>query len=144
RLLASPSRPDKVEFDIIFSCYTFDLPARLLNHQQYGFSADERRTLAEELRTLTNRVVQGDRGLWREDIHEVALLDERLSAIEESSLDRISKIYWLLDDCTRYGTLPFAGLARAGFIAVQLLRSLVAKRILTESEYNAFLAGLDT
>ena len=44
----------------------------------------------------------------------------------DAAIDKISRIYWLLEDCKRYGTLPFAGLARAGFIAVQLLRSLVA------------------
>ena len=27
----------------------------------------------------------------------------------------MTKVYWLLEDCRRYGTLPFAGLARAGF-----------------------------
>ena len=34
------------------------------------------------------------------------------------------KIYWLLEDTKRYGTLPFAGLARVGFIAMQLLQSI--------------------
>ena len=34
-------------------------------------------------------------------------------------MDLIEKVYWLLEDAKRYGTLPFAGLARAGFIAVQ-------------------------
>ena len=57
---------------------------------------------------------------------------------------RSARIYWLIEDCKRYGTLPFAGLARAGFIAVQLLRSLVATGVLDESEYAAFLANLET
>ncbi|HET8936167.1 MAG TPA: PEP-utilizing enzyme, partial [Polyangiales bacterium] len=51
---------------------------------------------------------------------------------------------WLLEDCRRYGTLPFAGLARAGFIAVQLLRSLVTVGVLERAEYDAFLSGLTT
>src|SRR4029077_5715197 len=59
-------------------------------------------------------------------------------------LDTVSRIYWLLEDCKRYGTLPFAGLARAGFIAVQLLRSLVAVGVLSESERESFIEGVDT
>ena len=40
----------------------------------------------------------------------------------------VQKIYWLVEDCKRYGTLPFAGLARAGFVAKQLLDSFVELR----------------
>jgi phosphohistidine swiveling domain-containing protein len=53
-------------------------------------------------------------------------------------------MYWLIEDCKRYGTLPFAGLARAGFIAVQLLRSLVTTGILDAVEYQSFMSSLDT
>jgi phosphohistidine swiveling domain-containing protein len=61
-----------------------------------------------------------------------------------SSLDPVSRIYWLLEDCKRYGTLPFAGLARAGFIAVQMLRSLVASGVLSQDDYDRFMRSLDT
>ena len=43
----------------------------------------------------------------------------------DSCLDLNEKVYWLLEDGKRYGTLPFAGLARAGFIAIQMLKSFV-------------------
>ena len=56
----------------------------------------------------------------------------------------MSRIYWLLEDCKRYGTLPFAGLARAGFIATQMLRSLVTVGVLTAEELSRFMAGLDS
>ena len=61
-----------------------------------------------------------------------------------SGMDDLEKVYWLLEDCKRYGTLPFAGLARGAFIAVQLLRSLVACKILTESDYELFMNEVDT
>ena len=54
------------------------------------------------------------------------------------------QIYWLLEDAKRYGTLPFAGLARVGFIAVQMLRSLVKIGIFNENEYGMFLQGVST
>ena len=76
-------------------------------------------------------------GKWR------ASLSVR-SEMKNASLDKISKVYWLLEDCKRFGTLPFAGLARAGFIATQLLRSIVTVGVLDESEYAAFMANLDT
>ena len=32
----------------------------------------------------------------------------------------IDKIYWLIEDCKRFGTLPFAGLARNAFVATDI------------------------
>ena len=42
----------------------------------------------------------------------------RSAALRLREIKVQEKIYWLLEYCKRYGTLPFAGLARAGFIAV--------------------------
>ena len=64
--------------------------------------------------------------------------------IGNAKIDKISRIYWLLEDCKRYGTLPFAGLARAGFIAVQLLQSFVAVGVLSPEEHATFMASVDT
>jgi glutamine kinase len=144
RLLAKPTLHDKVEFEIIFSCYTLDLPERLSMLTEHGFSEDDIANLAVSLRHLTNRIINGQNGLWRGDRDKVDTLVERLETIRDSSLDKIARVYWLIEDCKRYGTLPFAGLARAGFIATQLLRSLVAAGVLDTSEYAAFMANLDT
>lgn len=144
RLVAQPSLHDKVEFDIIFSCYTLDLPERLSVLAEHGFSAEDRGTLAASLRNLTNRIINATTGLWRQDRAKIDILADRVPIVREAGIDSISRIYWLLEDCKRYGTLPFAGLARAGFIAVQLLQSLVSVGILGSSEYATFMANLDT
>jgi phosphohistidine swiveling domain-containing protein len=144
RLVAQPNLHDKVEFEIIFSCHTFDLSERLSVLQQHGFSQDEIAGFSESLRQLTNRIINRESGLWRRDREKIDILAERLRTIRNARIDKISRIYWLIEDCKRYGTLPFAGLARAGFIAVQLLRSLVTVGVLDESEYAAFLADLET
>ncbi|MBG30804.1 MAG: phosphoenolpyruvate synthase, partial [Opitutae bacterium] len=62
----------------------------------------------------------------------------------DSDLSKIERIYWLIEDCKRYGTLPFAGLARAGFIAVQMIGSLVRVGVLSENQYHAFMSSLNT
>jgi len=144
RLAAAPSLHDKVEFEIVFSCYTFDLPARLGRLADHGFSTDDRIAIADSLKRLTERIIHRDRGLWVQDSRKVRQLEERRSLIMAAELDTQSRIYWLLEDCKRYGTLPFAGLARAGFIAVQLLNSLVAVDLLTQTDYSRFMLGLKT
>lgn len=143
RLISAPALHDKVEFEIVQSCYAFDLPERIAALPD-SFSGEDRETLTDSLRALTNRIIDRDRGLWQGDTARIRELERRREDILASDLDTISKVYWLLEDCKRYGTLPFAGLARAGFIAGQILRSLVQVGVLNDSDVQAFMAGVNT
>ena len=144
RLLWEPHLHDKVEFEIIFSCYTLDLPKRMGRLAEHGFSPEDLAELSSALRRLTNRIMHGETALWRRDRAKIDLLAKRLPAICNAKIDKISRIYWLIEDCKRYGTLPFAGLARAGFIAVQLLQSFVAVGVLSAEEAATFMSSVDT
>lgn len=144
RLLAEPTLHDKVEFEIVFSCYTLDLPKRLERLSEAGFSRKERGAIAESLRKLTNRIVHHKDGLWREDAAKIDTLNARREDLLASNADLLERIYWLLEDAKRYGTLPFAGLARAGFIAVQMLKSLVAVGVFSQADYDAFIGSVST
>ncbi|HTT38054.1 MAG TPA: adenylyl-sulfate kinase [Burkholderiales bacterium] len=143
-LLSQPQLHDKVEFEIIFSCYTLDLPQRLRALSDRGFSAADLAELSAALRRLTNRIIQPETALWRRDRAKIDVLARRLPTINAARIDKISRIYWLLEDCKRYGTLPFAGLARAGFIAVQLLQSFVDVGVLDAAEHARFMGSVDT
>ncbi|MCC6471365.1 MAG: phosphoenolpyruvate synthase [Alphaproteobacteria bacterium] len=144
RLIAVPSLHDKVEFEIVQSCYTFDIDRRLARLAESGFSGGEREELKQSLRRLTNRVVHRSEGLWIAELDRIAELERRRGAVLGAEMSDLDRIYWLLEDCKRHGTLPFAGLARAGFIAMQLLDSLVHVGVLAPAEKAAFMAGLDT
>ncbi len=144
RLLSEPHLHDKVEFEIIFSCYTLDLPKRIGRLADRGFSPDDLAELSGGLRHLTNGIMHGETALWQRDRAKIDLLERRFPTICNAEIDKISRIYWLIEDCKRYGTLPFAGLARAGFIAVQLLQSFVEVGVLNAEEGATFMASVDT
>lgn len=144
RLAKEPTKHDKVEFDIVFSCYTLDLPERIQVLEDYGFTQDEIQVIIEVLRNVTNKIINPETGLWRKDYEKIGILEDRYRIIAESNMDELEKIYWLIEDCKRYGTLPFAGLARGAFIAVQLLESMVKKGILTEEDYQDFMNDVNT
>ena len=95
RLLAEPQLHDKVEFEIIFSCYTLDLPERLGKLAQNGFSQADITELSGALRRLTNRIIHGETALWRRDRGKIDLLAQRLPMIANAKIDKISRIYWL-------------------------------------------------
>lgn len=144
RLLAEPTLHDKVEFEIVFSCYTLDLPQRLGRLSAAGFSGEEQVQIADSLRRLTNRIIDSKTGLWRSDKAKLETLQARREQLLRSANDPLERIYWLLEDGKRYGTLPFAGLARAGFVAVQMLHSLVATGVFSEADYHAFIGSVST
>lgn len=144
RLLAEPTLHDKVEFEIVFSCYTLDLPQRLECLADIGFSSEDQHTIAQSLRQLTNRIIHPNNGLWCGDAAKINMLSTRREELLSSSADPIERIYWLLEDTKRYGTLPFAGLARAGFIAVQMLKSLLAVGVFSQADYDSFIGSVST
>jgi len=143
KLLRTPTSHDKVEFDIVFSCYTLDLDTRLQELREHDFSAEEIGIIKQALLELTNTIIQPD-GLYKKDYKKVLQLEKRRNDILGTELSDVSKIYWLIEDCKRYGTLPFAGLARTAFIATQFLNSMVDLGILSAEERAAFLRSVET
>ena len=144
RLLEEPTLHDKVEFEIVHSCYTLDIKERLSCLKERGFTRNECEEIATSLKNLTNKIIHPKEGLWKIDIGKINILNRRRQELMDSNLDLTEKIYWLLEDGKRYGTLPFAGLARAGFIAVQMLRSFVEIGVFSEKEYDSFISSLTT
>lgn len=144
RLVENPGKHDKAEFEIVFSCYTLDLPERIQILKKYDFSEEEINQIIDALRNVTNHIIDHKNGLWRKDYEKIEELNRRYFEIADSSLSKIEKVYWLLEDCKRYGTLPFAGLARAAFIAVQILQSLESCEIFTAHDYETFMSGVNT
>ncbi|MDR2416796.1 MAG: hypothetical protein LBD15_01320 [Holosporales bacterium] len=144
-LETTPHLHDKIEFEIAHSCYTFDTPERLKSLQIAGFSKQDLQHLQESLRELTNTIIRNDTGLWVTDAQKIEELKHRHDTIlHNKDFDFLTKIYWMVEDCRRYGTLPFAGLARAGFIAVQILNSMVSIGILSKDQRSDFLNSLNS
>lgn len=144
KLFSERNHHDKVEFEIIFSCYYFGLEKKLLALKEFGFKQTELNNIKASLLGLTNNIIDTNKGLYKQDLKKVELLSSKFNDIVNSELSLIDKVYWLIQDVKRYGTLPFAGVARAGFIAVQFLKSFVQEEILTQEEYTKFLNSLNT
>lgn len=144
KLIENNALHDKIEFNIAYTCHDLATHKRIQELKEYGFRDSEVAKIRNSLIDLTNNIINPNTGLWWKDNAKIQILESHQKKILESDLDKISKMYWLIEDCKRYGTLPFAGLARAGFIAISFLKSFVEECIFTPSDYNAFLNSLDT
>lgn len=143
-LEANPQFHDKIEFNIVFSCYDLNIPNKLRVLLERGFNENEIKRLEFALLELTNSIINPKKGLYLKDLKKIQKLKGIYQELEDSNLPTLDKIYWLLESCRRYGTLPFAGIARAGFVAMSLLNSLVEIGFFTFQEKQDFLNSLST
>ncbi|MEM7672077.1 MAG: PEP-utilizing enzyme [Verrucomicrobiota bacterium] len=139
-----PYLHDKIEFDIVQSCLHFTAAEQIFRDLKYTFSPQEIREITDSLRTITDSIIERTSGHFAQDLARIQILDSRLDAITNSDLAIIDKIYWLTQDCKEYGTLPFAGIARAAFIATQFLNSMKELRILSPERYARYYESLKT
>ena len=131
---------DKIEFEIVFSCHTLKTEDNINKKLSKILNQNERKDLIKQLKKINEIAIsQIDK-----DFKLIENLIKKQKLVQDSSLYYIDKIYWLVEDCKKYGTLPFAGLARCGFIAMEILNSFVEKNILTENDKLNFLSSIKT
>ncbi len=136
-----PQLYDKVEFDVVYTCMAFDFDTRVQRLQEHGFTETDIQKLKQGLTQVT---AQGMLRCWKY-LKQVDLLEKRFTLIKaDASLDPLTRAYVLLEDCRSHGTLAFAHLARCGFVAMTLLRSLVAVGALSQERMDTFLKSLQT
>lgn len=141
RLAEYPELHDKVEFEIAFTCLDFDFDERAKERLlPAGFGESDIAALRSALQKIT-RQGMADIELYYAKIAE---LDRRYHLLRMRPLAPLDLAYELLEDCKRFGTLPFAHLARSAFVAMSLLRSLERTGVTTPEDSNAFLASLAT
>jgi len=140
-LSEAPELHDKIEFDIAFTCLDFDFDERARkNLIPAGFTDSEIVALGDALAKIT----RGGMRRIDSDYATIALLEERHQEMIASRSDPLELAFELLEDCRRFGTLPFAHLARSAFVAVSMLRSLERLGVIEPEDSSSFLASLES
>jgi hypothetical protein len=139
-LRQNPDFHDKIEFEIAQTCYDFSFGTYAASLTEAGFALADVKSFGDSLRGLTSTALEhGVAGL-----HDLLSLTEKIPrrhTLEDGPCERIAT---LLTESTRYGTLPFSILARHAFIGVSLLKSLVARQVLSEDDVSEFMRSIHT
>lgn len=147
RLKNNPHFHDKVEFDIVITCFTPDIDKHTKRLVDAGFDEKEVNELKDSLKTLTETAIIGEEHSVQNLISQTEKLNprrENFLAQNYGNADIPNLIQLLLDDCIEFGTIPFSILARYGFIASSMLRGFVSKRIITSQQKDDFLNSVET
>ncbi len=134
------SSHDKIERDIIFTSFNFSTKNKIKKDLIKILSSKEISELVHSLKEINRLAIFKS----QKDFMKIKKLIKVQSKIENSNLYLIDKIYWHVEECKALGTLPFAGLARCGFIAIDLLDSLVREKIFSKKDKSNFMESLNT
>ncbi len=140
RLEEHPELHDKIEFEIVPTCVSFDFRERAKDLMASGFTA-------AEVESLEMGLVQTTRATIDRAPRDLASFDElgvRFRRVLSSGAVPLDRVCALVDDGRRIGFPAFANLARGAFVATAMLRSLERCGVLAKNELEAFLASLET
>ena len=136
----NPWKHDKIEFELIPTCYDFDLKE---NFKKF-LNSKESLIYSQSLRLLTNNILDKKKSPFYKDLNKINLLEDKINEISKTKISSIQKIFHLIKICKEYGTLPFAGVARTAFISSKIIRSLVKLKILSFKELSSFYESHNT
>mgnify|MGYP000607333044 FL=1 len=146
-----PHLHDKVEFDILFTCYDFTIDKRFVELKNYGFTTNEIDQIKSTLINHTRDILNNFSVISSECEKSLTELLKRREQIfselhnsQSSYKDLLLSAEKLLIDCKNFGTLPFATMARVSFIGSVLLRSLQKNGIFGNNFYDIFINSIST
>lgn len=148
KLMASPELHDKVEFEILYTCYDLNTEKRI--QSQKFLNVKEQAEFVNSLKELTI-------GLIKNFPNEVLSLEKNISQLltqvelVKNGINSQSQFweyflasYLLIEHTRMLGVLPFAKMARHAFVAHTLLKSLVQEEIITDSFVQDYLSQIPT
>ncbi len=140
KLKKNPELHDKIEFELINTCFDFSL----LKNNSLPLTKPEKKIYFSSLKKLTNNILKPSNNILNNDLQKINTLKKKISLINKSKLSHIQKIYYLISDCKRYGTLPFAGIARCAFISKTILDSLQKIKMIKAQDIENFYLTINT
>jgi len=151
KLKANPSLQDKVEFEILWTCYDFTTRAEVRELAAAGFTSEEIDAITNGLHKLTGDILAHYPEILKNDLRLVERLNRNYRNIienyrqqENSPWSAIYAAHLILENCKKLGTLPFSRQARIAFIAKSLMKSLVAINVIDNDQYYEFLNTIRT
>ena len=150
KLEKNPHLHDKVEFEILFTCYDFALKNRLKELQNHGFTKEEIKKIKEKLIEFTNSIIEN----YSLILENSKKAQNRMSKNREDILSNVNQktdyveflkaAEILLEDCRKFGAVPFSTMARISFIASALLKSLVREGSIDSNTADSIMNSINT
>jgi len=131
---------DKIEFELIPTCYDLNMSSINLNF----LNKNDRKEYFSKIKDTTNHVINSKNQSLENEISKINQLEKKIIEINKYKISEIQKIFFLIGDCKKFGTLPFSGIARIAFICTKILRSLIDKNFIDEKFVEKLYSSIPT
>ena len=144
------SAHDKIEFEIVYSCFDFQTDVRIKELLNNGFTEEEVAAIRKALYDQTENLIVHYPEVLKSDEEDIKKLETiRQEVIGKlKTADKVYKITdlitVLLDAIKQYGTPQFSRQARYAFVAKSLGSTLKSQGYWTACDYDAFMATVET
>ncbi len=142
---------DKIEFEIVLSCFDFKTDDRLKELLDFGFSIDEVDKIRTSLFDMTQNFLKDYFRVLKKDLEDLNTMTKKREKILEKLPFKENNLFDLLDyfkklikDIKKYGTPHFSRQARYAFISRSLCASLVSKGYFKEEKMEEFMLSIET
>jgi len=143
-LARRPELHDKVEFQIIPTCYQPGIHLLLSERFTSQLTSLQQKKYAEGLQVLTIGILRNYCAFASEEERELHRLREASASATNLEEKHLITARLLFDACAKFGTPSFVGQARRAFIAVSMLRSFEKHGVASPGFSNAVLGGIAT
>jgi len=151
KLKKFPHLHDKIEFEIVFSCYDLSFEKKIHELREYGFTNKECNNLKKSLIIFSNNLIHEFPSIVKKSQTSVNILKEKhkqiiqnLNQSKKSYIDYLDAVKFLLNDCIQFGTLPFSTMARIAFVGSVMMTSLVDMGFVKQTAVNSFMQTINT
>ena len=131
---------DKIEFELIPTCYDLNM----LNSNSNFLNKSDRKKYFSKIKKTTNYILNPKNSFLENEISKINKLEKKIKEINEFNISKIQKIFFLINDCKKLGTLPFSGIARIAFICTKILRSLFDKKLIDQKFVEKIYSTIPT
>jgi antitoxin component of RelBE/YafQ-DinJ toxin-antitoxin module len=149
RLEGNPYLHDKIEFEVVLTIYDFKFKENLQKWYPNLLNEEELMEFKDCLLEITQNAIENTKeNTLNKSIEQIGFLKE----LQEKKLTQelitpfsiSDHINTLINQCIKYGTIPFSITARHGFIAESLLRSAIACGAIEEERVKLFKRSVKT
>lgn len=140
---------DKIEFEIVLSCYDFNTENSLSELLQNNFCDSEILEIKEALFNLTKESMKNYFKTLKKDLKDLDKLKKVREKVE-NKLEKKDYVFYikcikeLLNSLNNYGTPHFSRQARYAFIAKSICKSLIDNGYASEEEIEKFMLSIRT
>ncbi len=141
---------DKVEFEILFSCYDLGIDNRLNELKKNNFTKKEILDIKNKLIIFTNKIISSFPKIQENCKKSINQLSENRIHIlanlntKSNYKNNLISAEKLLKNCREFGTIPFSTMARISFIGSILLKSLENEKQISQNFVENFMKSIST